>query len=144
MKRLMIFAAIFMFTISCSDNGQYVGQVEKKKMDKYLNNIAEVFAEKLCGSSGGQVQSVTLSMQELVLTVSHPNCEQYDSVFLDFCIVCDRAEYWDKITPKFKRVVLNFQCGGKTTKYFVTKDDLFRYLSNTVNDSFLKKAIQIK
>ena len=119
-------------------------RIEKINLHLYLNSLTDIFAEKLSGSSGGELKSITLSASELVVTVSHSNCEEYDSVFIDFGVVCARAKNWDKIMSKFNRVILNFQCGGKTTKYFVTDKELFRYLSETVSDYDLINSIKIE
>ena len=93
-----------------------------------------------------ELKSVTLSASELVLTVSSPRCDDYTSsvIFIDVGIFFNRRKNGDKMIWKFDRVILNLQCEGKATKYFVARKDLLRYLSETVKDCDFIATIKIE
>lgn len=118
---------------------------EKKEIDKYLNSLIEFFTERFSHYGGRtELKSVTLSASELVLTVSSPRCVDYASIFIDVGIFFNRRKNGDKMIWKFDRIILNLQCEGKATKYFVARKDLLRYLSETVKDCDFIATIKIE
>ena len=120
---------------------------EKKEIDKYLNSLIEFFTERFSHYERVvELKSVTLSASELVLTVSSPRCDDYTSsvIFIDVGIFFNRRKNGDKMIWKFDRVILNLQCEGKATKYFVARKDLLRYLSETVKDCDFIATIKIE
>lgn len=118
--------------------------LEIEKEEKSLNilsNFESALKSKFAGSSEAILLSLEIRNGNLVVSAKHPECDYYDSIFIDIGVAGYRSS--DIKNLKFSKVILELHCSTHfIKKYYVSRSQFLQYINLSINDpkfiSFIK------